>query len=509
MDIAYRARVRAWVVVLLSVASVTAAAAADLQLVEAAKRGDGTAVSALLEQGFDANETALAGATALHWVAHRDDLETAGLLLRAGAQANASNDYGVTPLMLAAENGSAAMVELLLGAGADANAALPSGETVLMTAARTGEAAAVTALLTHGADPNTAEASKGQTALMWALAEQHLEVARTLLAHGADVHLGSHGEFAPLMWAVRQGQQPAVQLLLDAGADLNGVATDGSTPLLVATVRGHVDLAKYLLAKGADPNADTAGYTPLHYVAGRWDGVDAYTYLDAPGEWLVLRGIPEDRKLELIEALLDHGADPNAQLTKEPPRYGFSLVQGSSQGQTRGGTPFFIAAMSADVEAMRFLAANGADPFIPSNNGITPLMMAAGMGWMDNEVRLTGEDYIPAAAFCLELGSDVNATTERGDTALHGTISGGLDGVVALLADNGADVNIKNGRGQTPLNLAEGYYAAGGLHVRESTAALLRSLGAVTEDVSSEGLFDQESDEREQGFADAAQRSDK
>ena len=239
------------------------------------------------------------------------------------------------------------------------------------------------------------------------------------------------------------------------------------------------------------------------------DGVDAHDYLNAPGEWRMLRGVPEDRKLELTEALLDHGANPNAQLTKEPPRYGFSLVQGSSQGQTRGGTPFFIAAMSADIEVMRFLAANGADPFITSKNGITPLMMAAGMGWRENEVRFTETDYLPATELCLELGLDVNAVTARGDTALHGTIPGGFDGVVELLVEHGADLNIKNQAGQTPLNVAEGYFTAGGLHVRESTAALLRSVGAVSEDVSADSLFDQVSAEREQGFADAAQRSQK
>ena len=370
-----------------------ASAAAEPPLSAAVKRGDRSTVSTLLQRGVDVNAAAPDGATALHWAAHRDDLDSAGLLITAGANANATNDYGVSPLSLAAENGSAAMVDRLVAAGADVNARRPSGETVLMTAARTGRVPALTALLQNGADPNAAEDTKGQTALMWALAERHLAAARTLIDHGADISLGSKSGFTPLMWASRLGDRDAVDMLLDKGADINAVATGepaagsatntgGSTPLLVATVRGHIDLAKYLLERGADPNEDAAGYTPLHYAAGRWDGVDAFFYTNArPAEWRVLRGVPEDRKIELMEALLAHGADPNALLTMEPPRYGYSLVRGRSRRQTRGGTPFLIAAMSADIKVMRFLAANGADPFIPSETGITPLMMAAGMGW--------------------------------------------------------------------------------------------------------------------------------
>ena len=449
--------VGAWVAVGLLLVGRLASAAAEPPLSAAVKRGDRSTVSTLLQRGVDVNAAAPDGATALHWAAHRDALESADLLIAAGANADATNDYGVSPLSLAAENGSAAMVDLLVAAGADVNARRPNGETVLMTASRTGRVPALTALLQNGADPNAAEDTKGQTALMWALAERHLPAARTLIDHGADISLSSKSGFTPLMWASRMGDRDAVDMLLDKGADINAVATGepaaraaantgGSTPLLVATVRGYIDLAKHLLERGADPNEDAAGYTPLHYAAGRWDGVDAFFYTNArPAEWRVLRGVPEDRKIELMEALLAHGADPNALLTMEPPRYGFSLVRGKSRRQTRGGTPFLIAAMSADIKVMRFLAANGADPFIPSETGITPLMMAAGMGWRENEVRLTDEDYLAAAELCLELGVDVNAVTDRGDTALHGTVVGGFDGVVKLLVTHGADLNAKNG----------------------------------------------------------------
>ena len=133
--------------------------------------------------------------------------------------------------------------------------------------------------------------------------------------------------------------------------------------------------------------------------------------------------------------------------------------------------------MSADVDVMRFLAANGADPLLRASNEATALNMAAGMGWMENEVRLTGEDYLPAAELCLALGIDPNSATNRGETALHSTISGGFNKVIEVLVAGGADVNAKNGSGRTPLDISQGYSAAGGLHVRDDTAALLRSLG--------------------------------
>ena len=60
-------------------------------------------------------------------------------------------------------------------------------------------------------------------------------------------------------------------MFVAAGADVNGTAADGSTALVVATVRGHADLVTALLDHGADPNADGAGYTALHWAAGAWE----------------------------------------------------------------------------------------------------------------------------------------------------------------------------------------------------------------------------------------------
>ena len=174
---------------------------------------------------------------------------------------------------------------------------MPSGETPLMTAARTGKAPAVAALIAGGADVNAKESAKGQTALLWALAGPHVEAARILIEHGADIHEASSSGFSPLMMATLYNSLEAVEMLLDHGAKLDQQAADGTTPLIVAVVRGHIDSAKFYLDKGAYSNAIGTGYTALHYAAGKWDGVDAHDYLDAPGEWNVLVG-PRRRKVE-------------------------------------------------------------------------------------------------------------------------------------------------------------------------------------------------------------------
>jgi ankyrin repeat protein len=109
-------------------------------------------------------------------------------------------------------------------------------------------------------------------------------------------------------------------------------------------------------------------------------------------------------------------------------------------------------------------------------------MMAAGMAWMEYET-LTGEDdYVEAAKYVASLGVDIDAQNSSGDTALHGVVQQGpqptgFDKVVMTLHELGADINLKNKRGQTPLKITRGYGAAGGNHVRLSTDALLVSLG--------------------------------
>ena len=466
------------------------------ELVEAVKTRDAEGVRELLarDSGVDVNAREGDGATALHWAAHLDALPSATLLIDGGADVNAGNDYGVTPLSLACTNGNAAMVETLLGAGADPNLALTTGETPLMTASRTGRLDAVQALLAAGAEVNAAEPSQGQTALMWAISEQHSDVAQALIASGADVTARSEGGFSPLLFAAREGDLASARAVLEAGASVEETAPSGTSALLVAAVRGHTALVIWLLEQGADPNAAEAGYTALHWAAGSWETEltgQRGIVTDRDDEWRALRGVPTE-KLEMVKALLAHGADPNARLVKSPPRVGFSVFNSKS---LEGATPFWLAAMAADVDMLRVLSASGADLRIATTNDppspafiglptvhrdTTPLMVAAGVGRNLAESGVTNSRALGAVAFIWELGGDVNAVNQAGNTALHGAARVRSEALVQFLVDKGATVTVTNESGETPLFVAERYLHPGTAPViaRTSTGDLLRELGA-------------------------------
>jgi ankyrin repeat protein len=445
---------------------------------DAAKKRDLKAISDLLHRNTDANVAQPDGATALHWAAHWGDLAMAAQLIAAGAHPNVTNDYGVAPINLAAENGDAKMLDLLLKAGARVGSRLPSGETPLMSAARAGKVDAVDLLIGRGADLNVQQTSKGQNALMWAVAERHLNVVRILLEHGADVNAKSSSGFTALMFAGREGDSGIAELLLAKGADVNAAASDGSTPLLVAAVRAHVDFALLLLDRGAKADGDfkNIGYTPLHWASTKIEGIIQHDYQNAPGEWAALAGIPDHAdKIRLIKALIAHGADRNARVTKDLPRYGFTIFK---RAYLRGATPFYLAAVAGDAEIMRLLVDSGADPSIPAQDKTTPLVVAAGLLVNDNESVIPEGDHLAAVKLAVELGSDVDAVNDGGFSALHAAAYAGFDSIVQFLADKGANLNQVNKSGQSPLGIAEGNTLSVFLFERPSTAALLRKLGA-------------------------------
>ncbi|MCE2542708.1 MAG: ankyrin repeat domain-containing protein [Acidobacteria bacterium] len=471
---------------LLAGAGVAAAANDDGTLAGAAEVRDAGAVYSLLAAGADVDAPAADGTTALHWAVHHDDLDMVRALIDAGADVNAANRYGATPLLLACTNGSAPVVDALLRAGANPDT-FSVGETALMTAGRTGSVDAARLLLEHGADPHLAEELRGQTALMSAAAARHAGMVRLLLDHGVDIDLHSRGGFSALAFAVRAGGHGAVRVLLESGADVNDMLRDGTSVLMLAIVNGHYDLAAFLLDEGANPDAIDAGRTALHILVQthNWDGLDK-------------AGVVEQGEigyLGLMEKLLAHGADPNAGMTRDEEVRFPEGVTASGQSfavGVIGATPFWWAARSADLPAMRVLLAHGADPLLATAENVTPLAMAAGVGYLDGQTPGTEEDALEAVRMILERGADINAGSECardanaegspyrglccGWTPLHGAASRGADSIITYLVENGAQLDARDQRGRTPLDLAEGHVLYISVYIRESSARLLREL---------------------------------
>ncbi|HMC77678.1 MAG TPA: ankyrin repeat domain-containing protein [Vicinamibacterales bacterium] len=450
-----------FLVLLLAAASVNAAPA-RAPLADAAEKMDRPAIRALLKERVDVNAAQADGMTALHWAAYQDDVDVVTLLLRAGANVKAASRYGLTPLSLACTNGNAAIVELLLKSGADANAPVPGGETPLMTAARTGSLAVVQALLAHGARIDGRDDRRGQTALMWAAAEGHADVVQALIDADADVRARVPSGFTPLFFAIREGHRDVVRLLLKAGADVNeAIPVDGprrrgyggslpragTTALLLAVTNAHFALAADLLDAGANPNADLPGFTVLHAItAVRKPGVGDN---DPPPE-----GSGSLTSIELVRKLAARGANLNARMTKK-----------ANLNNTRlneiGATPFMLAALTADAELMKTLAALGADPLLPNADNSTPLMAAAGLASRSpGEDPGTESETLEAVQVALDLGADINAVDRNGETAMHAAAYKNLPKVVKFLAAKGATIAVWNKDdkfGWTPLAIAAGY----------------------------------------------------
>ena len=445
--------------------SAQSAAQSNARLAEIVRSGDSATALELLKKGTKGHAAEPDGTTALHWAVQHDDIRLVRTLLSAGAQVRAANRYGVTPLALAAINGSAPMVEVLLKAGADPNAASGEGETVLMAAARTGQPETLKLLLKAGADPNAAERKFGETALMWAAGHNHGEAIRVLVEAGAKADAISaiinlpnarvdfsfavgtalpRGGMTALMYAARQGQLHAVTALADAGANLNVVDPEGSTAIVIAIINAHYEVAARLAEKGADPNiGDAAGMAALYAAV---DMMHPASLTNRPPQVRTGRLSAAD----LVSVLLKNRADPNVAL-----RAPLLMRQhnGGDASLGAGATPLMRSAKALDIDIMKALLDHGANPSLALANRTTTLAVAlTGRG---SRTLTPDTPMYLAVRLLLDRGADVNATGANGATLLHQSLDRG-EAFVRLLVEKGAKLDIKDATGRTPIDIALG-----------------------------------------------------
>jgi ankyrin repeat protein len=261
---------------------------------------------------------------------------------------------------------------------------------------------------------------------------------------------------SPLLYAARDGRMDVVRMLLDAGAQINERDANDITPLLIAITNNHPDVARLLIDRGADIKAvDWYGRTAL------WAAVETRN-MDVDNATFV-NSIDRAPYLELIQVLLDRGADVNARMKEVPPiRRDFLRITGSlAWVDFTGQTPFLTSALAGDVTVMKLLLEHGADANIPTFSGTTALMAAAGVNWVFDQTYDEGQPaLLEAVKLCVELGMDVNAVNSMGLTALHGAANRGSDEIIRYLVQQGAKVDVKDAEGRTPLTWAEGVFLA-------------------------------------------------
>ncbi|HHX82024.1 MAG TPA: hypothetical protein GX696_03460 [Pseudomonadaceae bacterium] len=456
---------------------------------------------------------------ALHWLVRIEELDLTRRLLDAGADVNQRNGLNIAALSLAINNLDVDMVQLLLERGADAHSADNAGETPLMQAAARGSPAIVKSLLATGADVNIREPHYQQTALMHGVRSGSPEVVALLLAAGADPNVQSapgdepswrlpanvsaskgvgvnwggfpeHGSRTPiggaktpLLYATRQGDLESTQLLVEAGADIEQRDANDTTPLLNAILNAtiasqpgpaaeHIAIAHYLIEQGADINAsDWYGQTPL------FAAVDLRN-VEVSGPTRD-NGIDRAAAFELIQELLEREAEPDARVQQVlPVRRWITRLGNLSWVDVTGQTPFFRAAYSGDVSTMRLLVEHGANPNLATFNGTTPLMAAAGVNWTVSQTFDEGpEALLEAVQLAHALGNDVNAQNALGFAAVHGAANRGSDDIIRWLAANGAQLDITDKVGRTPIVWAHGVFLATHPPVdRPETVALITRL---------------------------------
>jgi uncharacterized protein len=520
-------------IVALLVALPCVALAAEPTLLDAAERGDRAAAIRLLNKGANPNAPGPDGTTAVMWAAANGDLELVRALIRAGANVSLKNQFGTSALTEAAIIGSAPIIGALLEAGADPNGRNPEGETPLMAVARAGKVDAAKRLIDGGADVNAKESFGGQSALMWAAAQGQAEMVKLLAAHGADLNARgvvrqwerkviteprpkdmNKGGFTPLLYAAREGCVDCARELIAAGADPDLEDPERITPLNMALLNLHFEFAAFMIKAGADVNKwDLFGRSPLYMAA------DVHTLpVKGNGAMAVLPSEDSVTALDVGRMLLEAGANPNLQLKRRPPYRDVPQDRGGDTILAQGATALLRAARAGDAPFVELLLKHKALVDLPSKEGVTPLMAAAGVEFGDRVTRgrnRTNEGVLATMRLLLDAGADINArmVAEPGrnpadglsqaarfavalrrpsqvpsaeavphQTALHGAAQRGLTAFVKFLAENGADLQVKDASGRTALDLAKGVGVAG---VRQAsrepfpeTVALLESLMA-------------------------------
>jgi ankyrin repeat protein len=310
-------------------------------LLHAINSGDPALVTLILQKGADPD---MKNGSPLAAAARSGQADLVNILLDGCADPNLN--HGAAILQAVAHN-ETKITRLLLDAGAPTKVGAPPPISLLLVPVSQGHLDTVRLLLNRGLDPNT-QLQSGKPLFWVAVANRHPEVADLLIEHGADLTFQSPDNQTLLHLAASSGDHQTLRHALEKdAAHIHTMDSLGVTPLHHAAQQGHLKALNLLLEHGAHPNARTAtkGATALHLAAENNRLEIARALLESPQAeslnidaptgmgYTPLHSAARAGRSELVELLLEHGADPNA---RDP----------------AGTTPIFVA---ATVNAARLI----------------------------------------------------------------------------------------------------------------------------------------------------------
>src|SRR5688500_16621564 len=368
-------------------------------LIQAAESGDTPTVLALLEAGANINATDGRGRTAVMAATHANRVETVQALIDAGAEINIRDHHMDNPFLYASAEGLFEIVKLTIDAKADTRLTNRFGGTALIPAAERGHIEIVQELLTRtDVDVNHIN-NLGWTALLEAIilsdgGERHQQIIQLLVDHGANINIPDNNGITPLEHARARGFREIEQILL---------ATEQARArqLIRAAEQGDIENVKQLLSQGVSVEMqDENGRTAL--IAAAYQN-----------------------NLPIANLLIEAGADVNKQDNTQQSAY-------------------LIATSEGYLELLRLTLQAGADVHSTDSYNGTGLIRAADRGHVEIIQELLKTDI------------KIDHINNLGWTALLEAIILGDGGarhteVVRLLVEAGADVNLADSNGITPL----------------------------------------------------------
>ncbi|KAF5984631.1 hypothetical protein FCOIX_2520 [Fusarium coicis] len=386
---------------------------------------------------------------------------------------NSSSIDGWTPLRDAVRNHVYCLIHFILNRGADLNRPTSDGWLPVVHVVKGGSSVVLQRLLErqpHPADANQRDKKDGKSALHWAFYYKQHSAIKLLVEHGADVNEKDPGGWTPLIQAIRGRNEDLVWLLIKKGAQVDQRDGKGWLPLHYAIEFKSTNILWLLISNNANVKLSDANVPSVLDLALQkaeysiaWllcqHGADT-NEVDEKGMTRLHRACYSGLVNE-VEFLLDNGISPGIKDSAGFTALHYAVLGGwealvsllASRGSvkdiidepdSKGNPCLVLATLRQNKSMVQALILNGASVERQDSAGLTALHHAARSGFED------------VLSLMIDRSLNLDMTDNRGYTAVHHAVNGTekANGTIRLLKKAGADLEMQDYAGLTPLMLA-------------------------------------------------------